>query len=427
MKYVSTGSGRLPLITLIAILSISLTVNLPGLAVSPIMAKLSATFHATELESQLITVLPNLVIIPFILLSGVICNQKNQFIVLVTGLSIFAITGVCCFFAASMVELIVLSCLIGVGCGLIIPLAASLISQHFTGKARVKQLGHKSGISNFIIIIATFYVGWIADINWHLSFIVYMVPVIPLCLVPFMTKKYILSNRKLDNKGVYPPLEEPAVPKPAVKVKSPTGPNFHFSGSQSVKLLLGIIGVYVAMTYATMVVSYYLPFTMGNYHLGTGDVGTATAIYFAAATLAGFLLTPYIKRFGPATIPVSIGLVAFGLFITGFFHFYWTYIVGIFILGFGYGIIQPVIYDKTTYISPNAASSTKYFAYVLTANYVAISIVPFIIEFAERMFDSRNPSFSFIFNGFFCVLMLIVALIYRRSFVMRVEPKLYSK
>ena len=118
MKYVDSGCGKIPFISLVAILSISLTVNLPGLAISPILGKLDQVFsHVTELESQLLTVLPNLVTIPFILGSGKICTPKNQIFILGIGLAIYTLTGVLYFFADSMVELILLSCLLGVGCG----------------------------------------------------------------------------------------------------------------------------------------------------------------------------------------------------------------------------------------------------------------------------------------------------------------------
>ena len=68
---VNTGKGSISLMTLIAIWSISLTVNLPGLAITPMLGNLDKIFpHTSELEIQLLTVLPNLFIIPFVLLSG---------------------------------------------------------------------------------------------------------------------------------------------------------------------------------------------------------------------------------------------------------------------------------------------------------------------------------------------------------------------
>lgn len=434
MKYVDSGCGKMPLISLIAILSISLTVNLPGLAISPIMGKLDHVFrHVTELEIQLLTVLPNLVTIPFILGSGKICNPRNQIAVLGIGLGLYTLTGVLYFFADSMIELILLSCLLGVGCGLVIPLAASLISQYFVGKARTRQLGMKSGISNFTVIFATMFVGWVAGISWHLSFIVYMVPVIPLCLIPFMTSSYIEKHKVEVTPPPMQPLKEPAKPSDDDIQKSkashrPANVNFHFQGRTSLMLLFGVMALYFMATYGTEVVSYYLPFTMDHYHLSTGDVGVATAMFFTAATVSGFFLSHIIRLVGKYTMQVAILFCIIGLFGVGVLHCYWSFVLGVFVMGLGYGVIQPVIYDKTSYIAPNSARSTEYFAYLLTCNYIGISLVPFIISAAKRLFDAQgDPNFSFIFNGFVMIAVLLVAIWKRRSFIMEADPDSYEK
>ena len=438
MKYVDAGNGKVPLISLIAILSISLTVNLPGLAISPIMGKLNQVFHhVTELEIQLLTVLPNLVTIPFILCSGKICKKDNQMLILGVGLSIYTLTGVLYFFADTMIELILLSCLLGVGCGLVIPLAASLVSQYFSGKARTKQLGMKSSISNFTVIFATLFVGWVASISWHLSFIVYMVPIIPLCLIPFMTDGYMAKHKIITDNEVPDDGDEIAETaaaqcKPAFHVhkipkKSAASNWIAFPGKTAIRMLFCLMGLYFIMTYGTEVVSYYLPFTMEHYKLTTGDVGVATAMFFAAATLSGFLLTKIIGLLKKKTIQIAIFLCVIGLFFMGFVHAYWSFISGVFIMGFGYGIIQPVIYDKTSYVAPTAAQSTEYFAYLLTCNYIGISVVPFIIEGAKRLFGAgSDPNFSFLFNGGVVAVVLLVAIWKHRSFVFEADPAYYK-
>lgn len=421
MKYVDSGSGKMPLISLIAILSISLTVNLPGLAISPIMGKLHEVFHhVTELEIQLLTVLPNLVTIPFILCSGKISNQQNQMFILGIGLGIYTLTGVLYFFADTMIELILLSCLLGVGCGLVIPLAASLVSQYFSGKARTRQLGMKSSLSNFTVIFATLFVGWMASIQWHLSFIVYMIPIIPLCLIPFMTNKYISSH------------SISGTPSPAANATktatTATKPKFiAFPGKTAIMMLFCLMGLYFIMTYGTEVVSYYLPFSMEHYHLSTGDVGVATAMFFLAATVSGFLLTRIIDFFQKKTMQLAIMLCVIGLFLIPIFHSYWAYIVGVFIMGLGYGVVQPVIYDKTSYVAPTAEKSTEYFSYLLTCNYIGISVVPFIIGAAKRVFEATDDvNFSFLFNGCVVAIVLIVAILKHKSFVFEADPTYYG-
>ena len=82
---INTGGEPFPLITLIGIWSISALTSLPGLAVSPILGQLSTTFpDASELDIQMLSSLPSLLIIPFILLAGKL-TEKRDFVRLLRG------------------------------------------------------------------------------------------------------------------------------------------------------------------------------------------------------------------------------------------------------------------------------------------------------------------------------------------------------
>jgi hypothetical protein len=99
MHSIQTGKGSIPLISLLAIWSISLVVDLPGLAISPLMGDLDKIFpNVTQLEIQLLTVLPNLFIFPFILLSGRLSVSKNKVLLVVVGLIIFLCSGIAYIF-----------------------------------------------------------------------------------------------------------------------------------------------------------------------------------------------------------------------------------------------------------------------------------------------------------------------------------------
>ena len=423
MKYVKTGYSQIPLISLLAMLSISLTVNLPGLAISPIMDKLDQVFkNVTELEVQLLTVLPNLVTIPFILCSGKICNEKNQMTVLGVGLAIYAVTGILYFFARSMTALILLSCLLGVGCGLVIPLAASLISQYFSGKERTKQLGMKSSLSNFMVIFATIFVGWMASYNWHLAFIVYLVPLIPLALMRFMTPGYIVGHEIAmpGQKNVDPANSSPCR----------IADNSHNTRPlrQVMKFLFSLMGIYLTATFCVEAISYYLPFSMPYYHLSSTKVGIVTALFFLGATLGGFFLTKVVRLLGHASMITGIAVCMAGLFVCGIFHTYFSYICGVSMIGLGYGVVQPIIYDKTSTLAPDCKRLNSYFSYLLACNYVGISLVPFVISGAEHLtHQESNVNFAFIFNGCIMLVMLVIALVKHRSFVFDVDPTGYEE
>ena len=64
MKMINTGKGCITLLALLGIWSVSALTSLPGLAVSPISDELAKIFpSATELDIQLLTTLPSLLII----------------------------------------------------------------------------------------------------------------------------------------------------------------------------------------------------------------------------------------------------------------------------------------------------------------------------------------------------------------------------
>ena len=407
MKYVSNGRGSLPLISLIALLSISLTVNLPGLAVSPLLGKLADLFpHASQLEIQLLTLLPNLVIIPMILVSGKIANEKYQTGVMATGFSIFTLAGVLYFFADSMPMLLGLGVMLGIGCGLIVPIAAGILSEWFYGKEKVKVLGFKSGTSNGIVILATVFVGWAAGFSWHAAFSVYLVPLIPLALLPFMTNTYIRKHMRpasRNSKTGSTPQEE----------EETTADSFR----HPVLLLGGVIMLYIGLTMASMVYTYYLPFTMKEYGLSTSQVGVATAMFYLTAMLGGFSLTPYIRLVGKTGLYVCVIIMTAGLLVLGFIHTFASYVIGVLLIGLGYGFFQPIIYNKTTELAPNKAASTKYFSYTLAGNYIAISIVPVVVEFFQWVFHNHTVDFPYFLSAGILGVVFLIGLWKRKSFV----------
>lgn len=121
---ISTGKGTISLPVLLAIWSVSAVTSLPGLAVSPILGDLNTIFpSASDLEIQMLTSLPSLLIIPFVLLSGKLSVGRDKLWILVVGLVIFLLSGIACLFIRNITALILVSCILGIGAGMVIPLS----------------------------------------------------------------------------------------------------------------------------------------------------------------------------------------------------------------------------------------------------------------------------------------------------------------
>ena len=184
---INTGKGFISLWALLGIWSVSALTSLPGLAISPIAEKLVSIFPtATDVEIQLLTTLPSLLIIPFILWAGYISDRIGYIRLLYIGLVLFLFSGALYFVCGSMTQLIAVSALLGVGAGIIVPLSTSLVSRFFAGEERTRQYGYVSAINNIALVVATAITGWLADIQWRLPFLVYLLPIFSILLVPLM-------------------------------------------------------------------------------------------------------------------------------------------------------------------------------------------------------------------------------------------------
>ena len=400
---IQTGQGTIPLITLIGIWSISALNALPGLAVSPILGKLSAIFpHSTELDIQMLSSLPSLLIIPFIILSGKLTEKVNNIFLLQVGLVIFSLSGVLYLVSTKMWQLIAVSALLGVGSGLIVPLSTGLISRFFTGTYRTKQFGLSSAITNVTLVLATVLTGYLAEVNWHLPFVVYLFPLISIVL-SFYLKKNISPY--------------PAVSPQATQSRTGTDTNNSFGkfGIQ-IRHLIQIMLFYGLATYLVIIISFNLPFLMKEYHFTSGNSGLMISLFFLAIMAPGFVLNQIVSYFGKKTKFACMLSIAAGMALILVSRTEWLIGLGCILAGLGYGVIQPIAYDKTTRTAI-PAKVTLALAFVMAMNYLAILLCPFIINVFKDMFHIETQQFAFIFNMIIALAAAVWAYLKRDSFL----------
>ena len=395
---INTGQGTIPLITLIGIWSVSALTSLPGLAVSPILGELSTIFpHATELDIQMLTSLPSLLIIPFVLLAGKLAEKRDFIRLLRVGLWLFAASGVLYLFSSRMWQLMAVSALLGIGAGLIIPLSMGLISRYFTGEYRVRQFGYSSAITNMTLVVATAVTGYLAEVHWRLPFAVYLLPLISLVLSAYL-KKDAASVTIKQAAAIIPPIQSTPV----------------ISGKYGIHIrhLVQLMLFYGLVTYVVLAVTFNLPFLMEAHHFSSGNSGLMISLFFLAIMAPGFMLDSLVKLLGNKTKLYSLLAIAIGLLLIWISPTEWLIVPGCILVGLGYGIIQPLIYDKTvdTAIPQN---TTLALAFVMVMNYLAILLSPFITDFFQWIFHTGSQEFPFIFN--LCITILIMYWAYAKK------------
>ena len=82
--------------------------------------------------------------------------------------------------------------------------------------------------------------------------------------------------------------------------------------------------------------------------------------------------------------------------------------VGAIFAGLGYGVMQPIVYDKAATNAPPELS-TLALSIVMAVNYLAILVAPFIIDGLGRLFHTSSYEFPFMFNAIATLLLAIIA------------------
>ena len=385
---IKTGKGTITLTALVAIWSISAIVSLPGLAVSPILDDIDKLFpKAGELEVSMLESLPSLMIIPFMLLAGRWSVKRNKIRMLVIGTSIFLLSGIGCMLSRTLLELIITSTILGIGAGIIIPLSTGFIVDYFTGNRRVRQLGISSAVNNLTLVVATTAVGYLADIEWHLAFAVYLLPAITLLLIPALSHSH---------------------PEP-----EPSDGAQNRQTSLNKRMIAGLMLFYFAITYLSLIVTFNTSYLTEQSGMPSTDAGIIISLFFLAIMAPGFILDSIVRWLGKGVnlwslIVMGIGLVIMSTPRPTFVRLSF----GAILVGLGYGVMQPIIYDKAATNAPPHLA-TLALSLVMVVNYLAILVAPFIIEIIDKLFHTSSHELAYLVNG---VLSLVIALITLATF-----------
>ena len=397
---INTGKGSITLVVLLAIWSVSAISSLPGLAISPILGDLNHIFpKATDLEIQMLTSLPSLLIIPFVLLAGKLSIGRDKLKILVVGLTIFFLSGVACLFARSMMWLIIISCILGIGAGMVIPLSTGLVVDYFTGDYRVRQLGYSSAINNLTLVLATVVTGYLAKVDWHLPFLVYTLPGVSLVLALFLRRSRSepepehsiqLRNKRIDRRK-----------------------------------LTQLMAFYFFITYGVVILTFYASFLVDDYRIDSSFSGVLISLFFLAIMLPGLMIDRIIRRLKHNTNLVSLALVFTGLLLLGIFRDKTMLILGSLLTGLGYGVMQPVVYDKAATIAP-PRSATLALSFVMAMNYLAVMVCPFLMSLFREIFRTHSDRFPFFFNAALVLAVGVLTWLRRGNFALGLDETYYK-
>ena len=362
----------------IAILSISLLIIMSSSAISPALPYIGEYFSdSSELMIKMVISLPAIFIIPVTLITGRLIFYIKRKHLLYIGLSLYIIGGLGGALQNSIYFLLAFRALMGIGIGVLIPLTRGVIADLFTGKERVKMMGYSSAVNNLGGIIATVLAGLLTVYGWRYPFLVYILAFVVLILVILY-----LPNQDIPSKETH---------------KIHINRNVWILGFTHYMMILTFFAVPAGLGY----------FISAN-NFGGGFV---TGLLISLVSLLSFILGMvfhYLNSFlKGGTVLSGLILLTLGMLGIGLSTSLLELTISLVFVGFGMGIIPPMIYLQTSLVS-SKNDVTLSLAIVSIFSFLGQFSSPLINSFFQTIFNYHSVGSPFIISALIGLITIVV-------------------
>ncbi len=170
--------------------------------IAPVLSAISRSFpDASDTTIQFLMALPNIFSLIFNFLSAVLSEKISRRFLLVFGLSLNVLAGLCAWmFHGSLPLLFLWGSLIGVSVGIVSPLVLGLVTANFDGNEKQTMLGWQNSAANAGAMVMTLCAGFLARLGWHFGYLIYFLA-IPgiLCVLFGIPKEFTGPAKSADN------------------------------------------------------------------------------------------------------------------------------------------------------------------------------------------------------------------------------------
>lgn len=159
-----------------AILAMSV-VQMGTNAISPILADIAAAFpQAGASTVQFLMTFPSLMVLVCSLAAAGAAAYIPKKVIAAAGCGLFCAGGVLSWlFHGSLTLLFVWAGTAGIGIGLVVPMATSLVTDCFEGAEQQSVMGLQSSAANVGAMLMTFFGGLLAAVHWSCNYLVYLI------------------------------------------------------------------------------------------------------------------------------------------------------------------------------------------------------------------------------------------------------------
>lgn len=297
----------------IAIMALS-TLQMASTAITPGMAGISQQFPGVSPAlTQMLLSLPALCVVPFALFSGTIVTILPKKTLLLIGVILVGAGGLAPMFLNDFTLILIMRAVLGIGVGLIMPIAPSVLTDYFSGYELDCAMGLYGSFACFGGIFYSLIGGLLANIGWRYNFIVYLTS-IPVFLFALL----FLSN---DGK----------VKQEAKAEKVRVEPKVFY-----------IAFICLLFTTAKFAFTMNISMFMSEENLGDAALtGLLSSVYTSGGFIAGLIFGRLAKVCKNYTLGTGMLFAATGMFMIFIAHDFAILFIGAFLLGTALSVVNP--------------------------------------------------------------------------------------
>jgi len=324
------------------------------IGITSALATIGANFpDASQTMIQNLISIPCIVIIPTTIVVGKLMETVSKKTIATVGILAFLIGGVAPAFMTSMVPILVMRGILGIGVGVCQVVSTAIIAEHFSGAEQEKVQGTLQASQMLGAAVMVFVGGWLADVKWNYVFFVHLLAIVSLLLVA----SRIPNNVPAKSNGT----------KKAQK-------------TQLTKATWCWVIFMFVLFIAVQVYSISLSYLVEEKGLGTAsDSGLGLAFFAIGGIIMRLLYGSYVKKIKNNTIATGCFMLVASYIIIAFAGNMIICHIGSFIVGMAVSATLPAIMVNTA-TSVDAFSAGMAISVVTCAQNFGQFICPYILN-----------------------------------------------
>jgi MFS family permease len=378
----------------LTLLSIALLTVFGSAAIAPALSEIALSFpHIPATQIKALLTAPSLSMVciaPFI---GKIIQKTGKKNLLLVGLLCYLLGGMGGAITSDFYTLFCTRILLGVGIGILMPMANGLIAEYYSGKERLQLMGWASSATNFFGIASNLLVGYLAIYNWRYGLAIYAMALPVLLLVI----AHIPSRRAT-----------------AVAKNTSTKLPFHVYG-WGLAMFLIMMGIYAVPVNIAL-------FITENKLGGPREAGLVMACLSVSGIIAGLLGVRARALLGRYFVFAMLTLITAGYVLLTSLISLPTAIISLLAIGLGSGFIMPyLIYSATSSVPDSSAVGTM--GIIATAASLGQFATPVILDGIAYQLGDSSTHFVFQLVGIATGIAALVCLVRNRFTNTVLNPK----